>query len=157
MNLLSWRPSRWGNMTHTCQWTGSTLVQVMPHCLFKFQAINWTFFDLLKIGLLTHWTRQNGRYIFAIYIITLTPQWARWRLKSPASPLYTQPFIQAHIKENTKARVTGLCAGNSPVTGEFPAQMASNAKNVSIWWYHPDRKFSYFDSYLNGDWIQGTN
>ena len=32
--------------------------------------------------------------------------------------------------------VTGLCAGNSPVTGEFPAQRASNAENVSIWWRH---------------------
>ena len=31
---------------------------------------------------------------------------------------------------------TGLCAGNSPETGEFPAQMASNAENVSIWWRH---------------------
>ena len=30
--------------------------------------------------------------------------------------------------------MTGLCTGNSPVTGEFPAQMASNAENVSIWW-----------------------
>ena len=24
--------------------------------------------------------------------------------------------------------------GNSPVTGEIPAQMSSNAENVSIWW-----------------------
>ena len=24
----------------------------------------------------------------------------------------------------------------TPVTGEFPAQMASNAENVSIWWRH---------------------
>ena len=31
-----------------------------------------------------------------------------------------------------KLRVTGLCAGNSPETGEFPAEMASNAENVSI-------------------------
>ena len=29
-----------------------------------------------------------------------------------------------------------ICARNSPVTGEFPAQMASNAENVSIWWRH---------------------
>ena len=36
----------------------------------------------------------------------------------------------------SKLRVTGLCEGNSPVTGEFPAQMASNAENVSIWWRH---------------------
>ena len=32
--------------------------------------------------------------------------------------------------------VTGLCEGNSPVTGEFPTQRASNAENVSIWWRH---------------------
>ena len=52
--------------------------------------------------------------------------------------LFTQPFIQTQIKENIKAplRVTGLCVGNSPGTGEFPAQMASNAENVSIWWRH---------------------
>ena len=36
----------------------------------------------------------------------------------------------------SKLRVTGLCAGNSPLTGEFPAQMASNAENVSIWRRH---------------------
>ena len=39
-------------------------------------------------------------------------------------------------KRTTKLRVTGLCAGNSPGTGEFPAQMASYAENVSIWWRH---------------------
>ena len=37
-------------------------------------------------------------------------------------------------KKTSKLRVTGLCAGNWPVTGEFPAQMASNAEDVSIWW-----------------------
>ena len=30
------------------------------------------------------------------------------------SLLFTQPFIQTQIKENTEARVTGLCVGNSP-------------------------------------------
>ena len=35
-----------------------------------------------------------------------------------------------------KLCVTGACGGNSPVTGEFPAQRASNAENVSIWWHH---------------------
>ena len=39
-------------------------------------------------------------------------------------------------KKTSKRRVTGLCAGNSPRTGEFLAQMASNAENVSIWWRH---------------------
>ena len=39
-------------------------------------------------------------------------------------------------KKISKLRITGLCAGNSPETGEFPAQIASNAENVSIWWRH---------------------
>ena len=39
-------------------------------------------------------------------------------------------------KKTSKLRVTGLRAGNSPVTGEFPAQMANCAENVFIWWRH---------------------
>ena len=39
-------------------------------------------------------------------------------------------------KKTSELRVTGLCAGNSPVTSEFPAQKASNVENVSIWWRH---------------------
>ena len=39
-------------------------------------------------------------------------------------------------KKTSKLRVTGLCAGNSPVTGEFPTQRTRNAENVSIWWRH---------------------
>ena len=39
-------------------------------------------------------------------------------------------------KKTSKLRVTGLCVGNSPVTGEFLAQRTSNVKNISIWWRH---------------------
>ena len=39
-------------------------------------------------------------------------------------------------KKTSKLRVTGLCEGNSPLTGVFPAQMASNEENGSIWWRH---------------------
>ena len=46
------------------------------------------------------------------------------------------PLFGHRSKKTSKLRVTGLCAGNSPGTGEFPAQMASNAENVSIWWRH---------------------
>ena len=68
----------------------------------------------------------------------MTSWWGRWRIQSPTSrSLFTQPFVQAQIKENIKApRHWPLCGGNSPVTGEFPAQRASNAENVSIWWRH---------------------
>ena len=37
-------------------------------------------------------------------------------------------------KKTSKLRATGLCAGNSPVSGEYPAQMASNTENGFIWW-----------------------
>ena len=46
-------------------------------------------------------------------------------------------LFRCRSKITSKLRVTGLCVGNSPVTGEFPAQRASNAENVSIWWRHP--------------------
>ena len=45
-------------------------------------------------------------------------------------------LFRRRSKKTSKCRVTGLCAGNSPGTGEFPTQMASNAENVSIWWRH---------------------
>ena len=45
-------------------------------------------------------------------------------------------LLRLRWKKASKLRVTGLCVGNSPVTGEFPAQMASNAENASIWWRH---------------------
>ena len=45
-------------------------------------------------------------------------------------------LFRGRSKKTSKLRVTGLCVGNSPGTGEFPAQMASNAENTSIWWRH---------------------
>ena len=45
-------------------------------------------------------------------------------------------LFRRRSKKTSKLRVTGLCAGNWPGTGEFPGQMASNAENVSIWWRH---------------------
>ena len=46
--------------------------------------------------------------------------------------VYSTVYSGADQRKHQKLRVTGLCVGNSPVTGEFPAQMASNAENVAI-------------------------
>ena len=54
-------------------------------------------------------------------------------------------LFRGRSKKTSKLCVTGLCGGNSPVTGEFPAQRASNAENVSIWWHHHE---SDFDDYV---------
>ena len=61
----------------------------------------------------------------------------------PHDCLFSRLFWR-RSKITSKLRVTGLCAGNSPVTGEFTAQMASNAENVSVWWRHHDVKFSCY-------------
>ena len=45
-------------------------------------------------------------------------------------------LIRRRSKKTSKIRVTGLCAWNSPETGEFPSQRAKNAENVSIRWRH---------------------
>ena len=47
---------------------------------------------------------------------------------------YSTVYSRRRSKKTSRLRVTGLCAGNSPVTGEFPAQRASNVDNVSFWW-----------------------
>ena len=67
----------------------------------------------------------------------------RWRHNDHAGVSNHQPhgcllnrLFRRKSKKISKLRVTGLCAGNSPGTGEFPAQMASHAENVSIWWRH---------------------
>ena len=44
--------------------------------------------------------------------------------------------FKRRLKKTPKLRVTGLYEGNSSVTGEIPAQMASSAENVSISWRH---------------------
>ena len=37
-------------------------------------------------------------------------------------------LFRCRSKKTPKLRITGLCAGNSPGTGEFPAQIASNTE-----------------------------
>ena len=57
--------------------------------------------------------------------------------------VFLNRLFRRRSKKASKLCVTGLCAGNSPVTGEFPAQKASKAENGSIWWRH---QFMYADS-----------
>ena len=45
-------------------------------------------------------------------------------------------LFRRRTRKTSKLPGTGLFPENSPGTGEFPAQMASNAKNVAISWRH---------------------
>ena len=51
-------------------------------------------------------------------------------------------LLRRRSKKTSKLHVTGLCAGNSPGTDEFPKQMASNMENVSISWRHHECDYS---------------
>ena len=48
----------------------------------------------------------------------------------------TQRLFRRRSKKISRLLVTGFCEGNPPVTDGFPAQRASNAVNVYIWWCH---------------------
>ena len=63
-------------------------------------------------------------------------------------------LFRCRSTKTSKHHVTGLCAGNSPVTGEFPAQKASNAENVSIWWHQHDNSESLASWYPEDDVLQ---
>ena len=53
----------------------------------------------------------------------------------------------------SKLRVNALCAGNSPVVGEFPAQKRPvTRKNDSIWWRH--REDLSFPALVRKSWIR---
>ena len=76
---------------------------------------------------------------YTIYLIFTL----QWRHNGRGSVSNHQPhhcllnrWFRRRSKKTSKLCVTGLCARNSPGTGEFPAHMASNAENVSIWWRH---------------------
>ena len=77
-------------------------------------------------------------------------QW-RWTFRKPLQLLHKeddgvsnhQPcdcllnrLLRRRWTKTWKICVTCLCEGNSPVTGEFPAQKAINADNVPISWRH---------------------
>ena len=101
----------------------------------------------------------NGRWLQQINAIHRIILWLwcqfcswsytlRWRHNGRDGVSNHQPhhcllnhLFRRRSKKTSKLRVTGLCAGNSSVTGEFPAQLASNAENVyksmiSMKWYH---------------------
>ena len=114
----------------------STLVQVMAWCR---QAV-WRWYPESSLG------SRSARPFVALLrgchgpLLDKDPT-LRWRHNGLDSVSNHQPHdcllnrsFGRRSKETSKFRVTGLCLGNSPVTGEFPTQMASNVENVSIWW-----------------------
>ena len=81
--------------------------------------------------------------------IKVTPQRSRWFSNHQPHDCLVNRLFRHRSKKTSKLRVTGLCAGNSPVTGELTPQTASNAENVSIWWRH--HEFCQISKYCSSD------
>ena len=124
------------NFTEFCSyvpsWQQSIFVLDNGLALNRRQAISWTYADLNRWHIFAvlggkyvfnprssiFWWRWNIAYCFDVFItfslaITMTSQWVRPRLKSPASPLFAKLFAQVLIMENIKA------SPHLPYCGEF--------------------------------------
>ena len=99
---------------------------------------------LLDDYLVNHRPREMRRpYVTGATLYTLTSREnifsLQWRHNGSDSVSNHQPhdcLLNRLFKENIKAPRHRPVCGNSPGTDEFPAQMASYAENVSIWWRH---------------------
>ena len=92
---------------------------------------------IVHLCILYHWQVSND-FNKDIYIYIL--QWSHNEHDGvsnhqPHDGLLSRLFMR-RSKKTSKLDVTGLCEGNSPVTGEFPELRVSNAENFSIWWRH---------------------
>ena len=93
------QPPCW--LTYVLQWQVKHLVKHAHHFVAIKQTVFTTYRDVVN------------PLVSLLLAITMTSQWAWWRLRSPASRLFTQPFIRAQIKENIKA------PRHWPLYGEF--------------------------------------
>ena len=111
----------------------------LPRTAVPIEKINvWTRGDLVVLRLWS-WKENKGLHYRNPNSWVARP--LQWRHNGRDSVTNHQPhdcilnrLFRRRSKKTSKFRATGLCVGNSPVTGEFPAQMASNAENISIWW-----------------------
>ena len=107
------------------------------------KMVNSNLRNKLKWNLKLHFIHSHSRKCILRCRLRNGGTSLRWRHNDHAGVSNHQPhgcllnrLFRRKSKKTSKLRVTGLCARNSPGTGEFPAQMASYAENVSIWWRH---------------------
>ena len=118
----------WTHLIHSVFWPFAVLILVVLTLRCFDPSVFW------PVGVLT----RNQEPVLAIPTATLQCRHNERNGVSNHTRLdcLLDRLFRRRSKKTSKLRVTGLCAGNSPVTGEFPAQNTSNAENVSIWWRH---------------------
>ena len=63
--------------------------------------------------------------------------------------VYSNVYSRRRSKKTSKLCTSGLCDGNSSVTGEFSAQRARDAGIVSIWLRHHEKVYYGYANKLN--------
>ena len=114
------------NTKAPCHWLydGNPPVTAIHNCL-RFRP--------LEFRELSHWRQQ---YV-VIWMDDVCPLQWRHNGREGVSNHHSHGCLLNRIsrsrsKKKSKLRVTGLCEGNSPVSGEFPAQMANYTEDVAI-------------------------
>ena len=97
--------------------------------------------DMLQETMWFNTRKETGQ--FQTDSVPRLPFPLHWRLNAldGASNYWRHDYLPNRLftrrsRRTSKLRATVLCEGNSPITGKFPAQRASNAENVSMWWRH---------------------
>ena len=112
--------------------SGDMIENTFKTCFYVLSRNIWARPVQLKQGITYRWLSATYIRLFGAMPLSTKQCWSivNWTLRN--KPVK----FRRRSKKTSKLRVTGLCAGISPVIGEFPAQMASKAKNVSVWWRH---------------------
>ena len=134
----------------------NTILNYVTHCLcFMTDAVrDWESYDIHRCfemqwstcrthGLLWFWHDAIRRWFSSL----------QWRHNDHDGVSNHQPYgcllnrlFRRRSKKTSKLRVTGLCVG----TGEFPAQRASYAENISIWWRHHVVSWKFYGALAAG-------
>ena len=127
---------------------GSSLIQPLS-LIVRFIGPTWgpSWADRTQMGpMLAPWTLLSGVFFINNFCLIIhankgvSLQWYHKELDGISSQqrlhCLFNCWFRSRSKKTAKLYVTGFCEGNSPVTGEFPTQQASNVENVSIWWCH---------------------
>ena len=107
-------------------WWKGALIKYYRYCLTR--AIWWIHALYYRIGKRNDSTKRfkDMPYHYSDVIMTTIAS------QITSLTIVYSTVYSGRSKKTSKLRATGLCMGNSPGTGEFTAQMASNAENDVI-------------------------
>ena len=129
--------NKWLNKQSCGWWFDTPSCLLWHHCDVNFELnSNWNPARVLGV----HDTEEGWHRLENVWYSGISLRWRHNERDAVSNhqlhDCLPKRLLRRRSKNPSKLPVTGLCGGNSPVTVEFPAQRASNAEDVSIWWRH---------------------